>query len=162
MDPNTLETATDNLPQENESLYYASSVIAPPASRQEGKMELVVGSDDVVQPKKKPIVPPKPTKKQLLLRCGNALINQPFTADSTGGSADTSTGDSGFVDAKRYRKEPQGPPPKVLSRHNYTPLNAWQREEAADYTDTNPITEQGKVYILHNCSIYLPIAICHD
>ena len=71
VDPNTLETSIDNLLQENDSLYYASKVVAPPASRQEGKMELVVGSDGVVQQKKKPVVPPKPTKKQLRTNSSN-------------------------------------------------------------------------------------------
>ena len=115
-------------------------MVAPPASRQEGKMELVVGNEGVAQPKRKPTVPPKPAKKQL---CGNFSKDQSSTADSTGGSADTSTGDSGFVDAREYLKERRGPPPKVPPRHRYTPLNAAQREQAADYTATNPILEKG-------------------
>ena len=141
VDPNTLETS---IPPETESLYYASKVIAPPTSRQEDKMELVVGSDAVVQPKKKPTVPPKPTKKQLSLRCGNSSKDQSSTADSTGGSADTSTGDSGFVDTRKYLKKQRGPPPKVPPKHDYASLNVAQREQAADYTATIPITERGK------------------
>ena len=111
------------------SLYYASKLIAPPVDDSQGKM--VVGGDDVSLPKTKPAVPPKPTKKQL---CTNSS-KESSTADSTGGSADTSTGDSGFVDARKYLKERRGPPPKVPPRHSYTPLNASEREQVADYTE---------------------------
>ena len=53
------------------------------------------------------------------------------------------TGDSGFVDAIKYLKERQGPPPKVPPRQRYTPLNASQREQVAEYTATNPIPQKG-------------------
>ena len=129
VDPKALKTLIDN-GQEKGSLHYASKVVAPPASRQEGN---IVDSDVTVQSKRKPIVPPKPAKKQSLLGCGSSSNDRSSTADS---SADTSTGDSGYADAKKYLKEL---PPKVLPRPHYTPLIAAQREQVANYTAINPI-----------------------
>ena len=121
------------------SLHYHLTEIVPRTPQDDSHGKLVVGRDGAAQPKQKPTVAPKPTIKKLVTSTSSSADQTP-TADYTGGS--TSTGDSGFVDSRKYRKD--CPPPKVAPRHKYTPLNAEQREIASYYTATNPSTARGK------------------
>ena len=106
------------------------STLIPLISQDDSQGKMVTGRDGTGQ---RPTVAPKPPKKQM------ASIRSPEdqTADYTGGSADTSTGDSGFVDARKFLKD--CPSPKVAPRHKYTPLKAEQRETAPSYAEPLPI-----------------------
>ena len=142
------------------SLYYHSKEIAPQSVHDERQGKLVVGRDGAAKPKRKPAVAPKPAIKKTLTSSSitQTSTTRGISTASTGGD-DTSTGDSGFVDARKYRKEFS--PPKVVPRHKYTPLNAEQKEAAAYYTATNTTTAQGKGSYSNtvNCVIY---SLCID
>ncbi len=126
-------------PRISEHLHYSSTDIAPSSRQDESRGHLVTGRDSSAQPSKlKPAVAPKPSKLQ--------KSTTTSTSDYTGGSADTSTGDSGFVDSEKFRKE--CPPPRLLPRHNYTPLNAEQRETVGCYATLEP---QGKHMNYNDC-----------
>ena len=102
-----------------------ASKIAPPVDDSQGKM--VVGGNGATQPKRKPTVPPK---QQL---CVNSSKDQSSTTDST---EDTNIEDSGFEDARKFLKEPQGPTPLRVPppKHRYTQLTTLQREKTSEYT----------------------------
>ncbi len=119
-------------PSISEHLHYSSTDIAPSSRQDESRGHLVTSRDSPAQLSKlKPTVASKPSKLQ--------KSTTTSTSDYTGGSADTSTGDSGFVDSKMFRKE--RPPPRLLPRHNYAPLNAEQRDTVGCYAIPEP---QGK------------------
>ncbi len=126
-------------PPISEQLHYSSTDIAPSSRQDESRGHLVTSRDSPVQPLRlKPTVAPKPSKLQ--------SSTTTSTSDYTGGSADTSTGDSGFVDSEKFRKE--CPPPCLLPRHNYTPLNAEQRDTVECYATPEP---QGKHINYNDC-----------
>ncbi len=128
-------------PSKSEHLHYSSTDIAPSSRQDKSRGHLVTGRDSLAQPSKlKPVVSPKPSK---LKQNSTTTIS---TSDYTGGSADTSTGDSGFVDSKKFRKE--RPPPHLLPRHNYTPLKAEQRDTVDCYATPEP---QGKHINYNDC-----------
>ena len=98
------------------SPFYHSKEIAPQSVHDERQGKLVVGRDGAAKPKRKPAVAPKPATKRTST---SSSITQTSTTGGTStastGGDDTSTGDSGFVDARKYRKEFS--PPKVVPRH---------------------------------------------
>ncbi len=124
-------TAGSLSPPLSQHLHYSSTDIAPSSIQDGSRGHLVTGRDSPAQPSKlKPVVAPKPSKLKQ-----NSTTS---TSDYTGGSADTSTADSGFVDSEKFRKEC---PPRLLPRHNYTPLKAELRETVGCYATPEP---QGK------------------
>ncbi len=125
-------------PLKSEHLHYSSTDIAPSSRQDKSRGHLVTGRDSLAQPSKlKPVVSPKPSK----LKQNSTTTS---TSDYTGGSADTSTGDSGFVDSEKFRKEC---PPCLLPRHNYTPLKAEQRETVGCYATPEPQGKHTKLMI---------------
>ena len=76
---------------------------------------------------------------------------------SKGESDDTSTGDSGFVDAREFRKG--YPPTKVASSHHeYTPLNTEEREAASHYTLPSP-KHKVELLVLVHCDHEISVRI---
>ena len=128
-------------PAQSEQLHYSSTDIAPSSRQDESRGHLVTGRDSPAQPSRlKPTDAPKPSKLQ------SSTATSTSSSDYTGGSADTSTADSGFVDSEKFRKE--RPPPCLLPRHNYTPLNAEQRDTVDCYATPEP---QGKHINYNDC-----------
>ncbi len=81
-------------PEQSEQLHYRSTDIAPSSRQDESRGHLVTSRDSPAQPSKlKPTVAPKPSRSTAT-----------SSSDYTGGSADTSTADSGFVDSEKFRR----------------------------------------------------------
>ena len=113
-----------------DSLYYDSRAIVPHSIQDENQLQskLVGHVGQTTKPKQKPTIAPKPVTKE-----GSTRITSTSLSIRMGENDDTSTGDSGFVDAKEFRK--LCPPTKVEStQHTYKTLNVEQREAATHYT----------------------------
>ncbi len=120
--------------------YYSSTDIVPvPASIQnESREQLVDGRDGTPQvAKPKPAVAKKPSKLKQNNPRDSTASDSSMYVDMTC-NRDTSTGDSGFVDSKQFRKEC---PPRVPSKHSYTQLDSKQRDTVSSYATPEP---QGK------------------
>ena len=121
-----------------DSLYYDSTEIVPQRLQDESQSKLAVHMGQTPKPKLKPNVAPKP-----VIEKGSTSNTSKNLSICKGEIDDTSTGDSGFVDVREFRKS--CPPTKVASsQHVYKTLIVEQREKATHYTaPTKPVKAQG-------------------
>ncbi len=106
---------------------------------QKSREQMLVSQEKTLNQAKPPVAR-KPTKLKQNPTSSSSLYTEM-------GSLDTSTGDSGFVDPKPFRKDC---PPRVHPRHKYTPLNAEQRETVSGYAIPELKGKQTAVLLMSN------------